>query len=74
MNHGLGCRRFGTRDFAPSVIGVETEDSKRMLLTYSETIDTGQFYRVLKGGWFKGGGYKGSLGNLTVTLGSTGEN
>ena len=53
---------------------METEDSKRMLLTYSETIDTGQFYRVLKGGWFKGGGYKGSLGNLTVTLGSTGEN
>ena len=21
-------------------------------------------YRILKGGWFKGGGYKGALGNL----------
>ena len=34
----------------------------------------GYFYRVLKGGWFKGGGYKGSLRNLKGTLGSTGEN
>ena len=25
-------------------------------------------YRVLKGGWFKGGGYKGSPANLQGTL------
>ena len=31
-------------------------------------------YRVLKEGWFKGGGYKISLGNLKGTLGSTREN
>ena len=30
-------------------------------------------YRVLKGVWFKGGGYKGPLGNLKGTLGSTRE-
>ena len=27
-------------------------------------------YGIIKGGWFKGGGYRGSLGNLRGSLGS----
>ena len=32
------------------------------------------YYRVLKGRWCKGGGYKGSSGNLQGSLRSTREN
>ena len=40
-----------------------------------ETLDQRpEYYRVLKGGWFKGAGYKGPLGNLKGTLESTREN
>ena len=52
---------------------VDTTTTWAQYLPRPESTD----YRVLKGGWFKGGGYKGSLGNLKNlkrTVGSTREN
>ena len=63
-------RRFsslgsGTRQSRAASSTYRCDDAKNM---------TAAYYRVLKGGWFKGVGYKRSLGNLKGTLGSTREN